>query len=148
MAGYAYHYYRTAYLPREEISKTLRSYTLQASMDGSPLTATLPEVLLRYDPDAQQYTQPVSGGATDIGSATSTGEAPLDVEIIDRRAKGRYLVAYREGAARLELEVDTIGKTVEPANDEAKRYFTFRDCSFDRHQSRPGLFPFLQGLAP
>jgi len=53
-------------------------------------------------------------------------------------------VVSRSAETAKELEVDTIGKTVEPANDEAKRYFTFRDCNFEapqRQQSTGGGLP-------
>jgi len=141
--GYAHHYYKTVLVPRVEVGEVIEQYTLQASVGGNPITVKLPDVVGRYDPDKRQYTQPGGGGFLD-SSFLPSGSQGLDVEVINRRATGRYLVAWRRGSAYLELEVDTISKTVEPANDEAKRYFTFRDCSFEapqRQQSTGGGLP-------
>ncbi len=127
-AGYAHHHYKTVLVPRVEVGEVIEQYTLQASVGGNPIKVKLPDVVARYDPDAQRYTQPGGGGILD--SYLHSGSDGLDIEVINRRATGRYLVAYRRSSAYLELEVDTISKTVEPANDEAKRYFTFQGSSF------------------
>jgi len=135
--GYGYHYYKTVLVPRVEVGEVVEQYTLQASVGGSAITVELPDVVTRYDPDTRQYTQPGGGGVFDGYLHSSDG---LDIGIIGRRAKGRYLVAWRRSSAYLELEVDTIGRTVEPANDEARRYFAFQGSSFEapRQQSTGG----------